>query len=72
MRPLATTRLVAVGFAVVVTAGLVASSDAATQPVDAAGSRRNIVVIITDDMRTDQIDTMPTVMSEVVGKGPGP
>jgi arylsulfatase A-like enzyme len=69
VRLLATRRLVAVGVAVVVAAGLVASSDAAAQPVGAAGARPNIVVIITDDMRADQIDTMPTVMTDVVGKG---
>lgn len=31
--------------------------------------RPNIVVIMADDMRADQFDTMPTVMSELVGKG---
>ena len=29
----------------------------------------NIVVLITDDMRADQLDTMPTVMAELAGPG---
>jgi N-acetylglucosamine-6-sulfatase len=57
---------------VVLIAGLAAASGGGVQAqVSPQGSatRPNIVVIITDDMRADQLDTMPTVMAELAGKG---
>lgn len=42
---------------------------APTAPAVAAETLPNIVVIITDDMRADQLDTMPTVTSELVAHG---
>lgn len=38
-------------------------------PARAESAPPNLVVIVTDDMRADQVDTMPTVMGELVGKG---
>lgn len=47
---------------------------AVSLPVPAIGQEvdtqpPNLVVIITDDMRHDQMDDMPTLMAELVGKG---
>jgi arylsulfatase A-like enzyme len=52
-----------------VASGIVASGLAAPVSVTAQSAPPNIVVIITDDMRHDQMDDMPTVMSELLGKG---
>lgn len=48
---------------------LVAALLAPTPAVTAQGASPNIVVILTDDMRTDQLAKMPTVQSELVARG---
>jgi N-acetylglucosamine-6-sulfatase len=56
--------LTAVAFFIVFTANLIAPVS-----VTAAPTPPNIVVIITDDMRHDQMGDMPTVVSDLIGKG---
>src|SRR3990172_3108430 len=46
--------------------GFVQLSQASTA---AAATRPNVVIIMTDDHRWDQISDMPTLQSELVGKG---
>ena len=54
---------------VLVASGVVVAGSVGPASVTAQPTRPNIVVIITDDMRHDQMGDMPTVMTELVGKG---
>jgi arylsulfatase A-like enzyme len=69
-----TTRRLATGVAgLVALPGVVATSgapaDATTSSVDAAAGRPDVVVILTDDQRLDDLGVMTTVQQEIAGKG---
>ena len=58
-----------ISVAALVATAVVATAFVVPDAVTAQAPPPNIVVILTDDMRFDQMDDMPTVMGELVGKG---
>ncbi len=58
-------------FAVVVTFALVLAGVQATSPIvsTAASTLPNIVLIVVDDMRWDEMERMPFLQAELIGKG---